>query len=177
MIPASIILEGFQAPAFRLRTSDNSISSLLSPVSSRLLSHFLYPYPQYSLALFPFVFPFRLSAFCFSFFRFRHLLCLSYAINLLCDRGNQQPAMSRMVRHDLSREKKFRAILHTEKAKKAPSVPQRSPDVAPPCPNWLDLFLGTIAFSAVSALSACCCLSSSPDYFPLYIRTIIRTAL
>lgn len=127
LIPASIILKGFQVPALRLRASDNSISSLLSPVSSQLLSHFLYPYPQYSLALFPFVFPFRLSAFCFSFFSFRHLLCLSYGINLLrSDRGNQQPAMGRMVRHDLSRERNFRAILHTEKAKKAPrSAPEK----------------------------------------------------
>lgn len=127
LIPASIILEGFQVPALRLRTSDNSISCPLSPVSSQLLSHFLYPYPQYSLVLFPFVFPFRFSAFCFSFFRFRHLLCLSYAINLLwSDRGNRQPAMSRMVRHDLSRKKKFRVKLHTEKAKKGSgSAPEK----------------------------------------------------
>lgn len=160
----------FQVPALRLRTSDNSISSPLSPVSSQLLSHFLYPYPQYSLVLFPFVFPFRFSAFCFSFFRFRHLLCLSYAINLLwSDRGNRQPAMSRMVRHDLSRKKKFRVKLHTEKAKKGSGSAPEKPWCCPALPHWLDLFLGTIAFSAVSALSACCCFSSNPDYFPLYI--------
>lgn len=126
--------KGSKFPLSDLRTSDNSISSLLSPVSSQLLSHFFILIPSVRLLCFPLCFlsPFR---FLLSFFPFRHLLCLSYAINLFwSDRGNQQPAMSRMVRHDLSRKKRFRAILHTEKAKKAPAVPQGSPDVAPRCP-------------------------------------------
>lgn len=126
-----------RVPSSRSQTCGLQI--ILYPLSYRLFPHSFFPIffiliPSVRLLCFPLCFlsPFR---FLLSFFPFRHLLCLSYAINLFwSDRGNQQPAMSRMVRHDLSRKKRFRAILHTEKAKKAPAVPQGSPDVAPRCP-------------------------------------------
>lgn len=146
--------------------SSRSQTCFLYPLSYRLFPHSFFPIffiliPSVRLLCFPLCFlsPFR---FLLSFFPFRHLLCLSYAINLFwSDRGNQQPAMSRMVRHDLSRKKssgRYYILRRQKRLRQCPREALRLPHVAPLARSFFD----TIAFSAVSALSACCCFFFKP---------------
>lgn len=161
-----------RVPSSRSQTCGLQI--ILYPLSYRLFPHSFFPIffiliPSVRLLCFPLCFlsPFR---FLLSFFPFRHLLCLSYAINLFwSDRGNQQPAMSRMVRHDLSRKKKVQGnITYWEDKKGSGSAPGKS-WCCPTLPHWLDLFLTRSPFPPFPLFPLVVAFSSSPDYFPLYI--------